>query len=274
MGIVQGIALAAALLAAAVAGGAWAFQTWGIYRFASSAQTPADLGLKDVRVQGYPSEDGAMIHAWIADPGPGHPVILSFFGNSAAIGPSMARLMPLVDAGYGLVMMEYRGSGATRGRPGEAAFARDARALYDRLDALLGRQVAAQDRVLHGFSLGAGVGSRLAATRPFAAVILEAAPLRSCLYYQDRYFGIPFCRILWDERYDVVNYVRAITAPKLFVHGALDPVLPVGRARLLAEAAPPPSTFVELPAGHHADLAQVGLIPAIESFLAGIVPAR
>lgn len=274
MGIIQTMLLALVVVALAVAGGAWAFQTWGIYRFQPVAQAPADFGRAGVRVVEFRSEDGSPIHAWVVDPGPGHPVILSFYGNSAAIGPSMARLMPLVADGYGLVVMEYRGSGATRGKPGEAAFAKDARALYDGLDELLGRPVAPAERVLHGFSLGAGVGSRLAATRPFAAVILEASPLRTCLYYQDRYFGLPFCSVLWDERYDIVDFVREIPAPKLFVHGALDAALPVERARLLAETAPPPATYVELPGGHHADLADHGLIPAIEAFLAGIYPAR
>lgn len=260
------LAVLAVTILAGVAG-IWAFQRHAIYRFDSTPQTPAEAGVPEAEVAAYRSEDGATVHAWVLPPRPGRPVILAFHGNSARIGPSFRRLVPLTDDGTGLVMMEYRGSGATGGRPSEAAFARDARALYDQLDTLLGQPVPAGRRVLEGFSLGAGVGSRLAAERPFAAVILEAAPLRSCLYYQDRWFGIPFCRLLWSERYDIVDHLARITAPKLLVHGERDAVLPLWHLRRLAEAAPEPTEVVVLPGGGHSDLDRHGLVPAIRDFL-------
>lgn len=268
MSAVQVILVALALGAISIVGGVWAFQTYGVHSFDPTSGTPAEFGLPSVRVETFASEDGSPIHAWIADPADGYPVILTFYGNQANVGASMKRIAPLNGSGYGLVMMEYRGSGTTPGRPSEMNFARDARALYDQLDALMGRTVPPQQRILHGFSLGAGVGSRLAADRPFAGVILEAAPLRTCLYYQDRYFGIPFCELMWAERYDVVDHVKGIEAPKLFIHGEIDRALPVERARLLYQAAPMPKKYVELAGGGHADLQDHGLIPAIEAFLA------
>jgi len=259
---------AAALAVALAAGGLWAFQAWGVYRFDPVPQRPEDLGLAGMRVAAFTSADGATIHAWIRDPAPGRPVILSFYGNFAGVGPSMRRLAPLAGDGYGLVMMEYRGSGATAGPPGEERFAADARALYDHLDTLLARPVPADGRVLHGFSLGVGVAVRLAGERRFAAVILEAAYPSLCRYFERRYHGFPLCPFLWRERFDVIDRIGAVTAPMLFVHGARDGDVPLAWGKEIFAAAPGPKRMAVLPEGGHADLARHGLIAEITAFLA------
>lgn len=248
-------------------GGVWAFQTYGIYRFDKTPQTPAAFGLITTQVVTFLSEDGTPLQAWVAGPAPERPVILSFYGNSSAIGPSMQRLAPLIADGYGLVMQRYRGSGGAAGHPSEEGFARDARALYDQLDALIGQPTPANRRVLHGFSLGAGVGSRLAAERPFGAVVLEASFPRGCEYYQKRYYGFPLCTLMWAERYDIIDRIGSITAPKLFVHGTEDRSIPLLWGQRLFEAAPAPKVFVALPGGGHSDLVDYGLIKAMQDFL-------
>ncbi|WP_312163851.1 hypothetical protein [Phenylobacterium sp.] len=252
---------AAALVLASV----WLFQNYGIYRF-SRSDAPLPAAASDgVRSVQFRSSDGQMIGARLAMPQPGKPVIMSFYGNGAGVDASFERLRALRERGFGIAMMEYRGSGATGGKSSEMNFARDALAFYDQLDELMGPP--ANTRVLHGFSLGAGVGSRLAAARPFEAVVFEASPYRTCLYYQDAYKGFPFCWVMWAERYDIVDHMPAIGAPKLFVHGALDEALPVARARQLFQEAPGPKEYVEIPNGHHADLARLGLVDAMESFI-------
>ena len=248
-------------------GGVWAFQTYGVYGFYQTLQSPEAFGLNEVKVVNFTSEDGVTVQAWLAIPTPSAPIIVSFYGNFAAVGPAMQRLLPLTADGTGLVMLHYRGAGGMPGHPSEEAFARDARALYDQLDLLAGQTIPPNRRVLHGFSLGVGVGSRLAAERPFAAVILEASFPRACAYYQRRYHGFPFCALMWAERYDIIDWIGKIDAPKLFVHGTLDVAVPLLWGRQLFTAASGPKTFVELPKGGHADLAAHGLIEAIEDFL-------
>jgi pimeloyl-ACP methyl ester carboxylesterase len=253
--------ITAAALAALMFAGVWAFQAYGIYQFPRSSPPAAD----GVRAVQFRSSDGQMIGARLALPQPGKPVIMSFYGNGAGVDASFERLSALRDRGFGIAMMEYRGSGATGGKSSEMNFARDALAFYDQLDDLMGLPATA--RVLHGFSLGAGVGSRLAAARPFEAVVFEAAPYRACLYYQDAYKGFPFCQVMWAERYDNVDHIRAISAPKLIVHGALDQALPVARARQLFAEVPGPKEYLEIEDGHHADLTQLGLTEAMDAFI-------
>lgn len=262
------ISLAAFSLAVALLlGGIWAFQTYGIYRFDQTAQSPEAFGLTGVKVVAFTSEDGAPVQAWLSMPAPGKLMLFSFYGNFSAIGPSMRRLAPLMADGTGIVMLHYRGGGGMRGYPSEENFARDARALYDQLDVLAGQTIAQSRRALHGFSLGVGVGSRLASERPFAAVVLEASFPRVCVYYQRRYGGLPFCALMWAERYDVIERIGQISAPKLFVHGTADMDVPLAWGQQLFAAAPDPKTFVDLPGGGHANLAAHGLIGVMKDFL-------
>lgn len=255
--------------AALVLTGVWAFQNYGVYDFSRGVPPAPSQAQNGVRSVQFRSSDGQMIGARLAAPEPGKPVIMSFYGNGADIDASFERLRALRDRGFGIAMMEYRGSGGTGGKSSEMNFARDAIAFYDQLDELMGG--TANRRVLHGFSLGAGVGSRLATARPFEAVVFEASPYRACLYYQDAYKGFPFCSVMWAERYDNIDHIRAISAPKLFVHGALDEALPVARARQLFQEAPGPKEYLEIPNGHHADLAKLGLTDAMESFISRFV---
>ena len=250
-----------------VVSGVWIFQTYGAYRFDQSPQSPQAFGLHGVRVLTFTSEDGAPVQAWLSMPKPGQPMLFSFYGNFAAVGPAMKRLVPLMADGTGIVMLQYRGAGGLSGHPTEENFARDARALYDQLDALAGQTIPPERRVLHGFSLGSGVAVRLASERPIAGLVLEAAIPRLCMYFQRRSYGFPLCLLMWAERHDSSRRIDRIDAPVLFVHGTSDSAVPVLWARQLYDKASAPKNFVELAGANHTDLAQHGLIGILQDFL-------
>lgn len=248
-------------------GGIWAFQTYGVYRFNPTPQSPEAFGLTGVKVVNFVSEDGVRAEAWLSLPAPGRPVLFSFYGNFSSIAPSFQRLLPLTQDGSGLIMLHYRGAGGMPGHPSEENFARDARALYDQLDVLVGQIIPPDRRALHGFSLGSGVAVRLASERPFARMVLEAAIPRLCMYFQRRYHGIPLCHLMWAERHDAIDRIDLITAPILFVHGAKDSAVPILWGRQLYDKARAPKRFVELSDASHTSLAQHGLIAVMQDFL-------
>jgi uncharacterized protein len=251
----------------AVFSSVWVFQSYGIYRSDQSLQSPDAFGLTKVKVVAFTSEDGTPLQAWLVPPAAGQAIVISFYGNYAAIGPSMQRLAPLLADGTGLVMLHYRGSGGMEGYPSEENFARDARALYDQLDALAGQPIPSSRRMLHGFSLGASIAVRLAVERAFAGVVLEAATPHLCQYFQRRYHGAPLCALMWAERYDNIARIGSVTAPKLFIHGSQDQEIPLLWGRHLYNAAAEPKRFVSLAKAGHADIPDHGLIPILQDFL-------
>ncbi|MBF9034660.1 hypothetical protein HKCCE2091_10435 [Rhodobacterales bacterium HKCCE2091] len=264
----------AAIVAAALGafGIVWAYQRYAIYTVPETYVTPAEAGFDAVREVRFPTESGGEAHAWVIDPGPGHPVILAFQGNGARTATSMERLMLLVEDGAGVAMLRYRGFEGLPGEPSELGFAEDARALYDALDDVMGQDVPPERRVLYGFSLGAGVGSRLAASRDFAGVILQGASDRTCRYYTRHLRGFPMCRLMWRERYDLVDHVVNAEAPVLVVHGTYDATVRTEEARALYDAAPNGHAFVELPGGH-VDLDRHGLDDVLRDFVETVAPA-
>jgi fermentation-respiration switch protein FrsA (DUF1100 family) len=246
----------------------WAYQRFGIYRFETEVRQPAEFGLSNVRVASFRSEDGAQVSAWIAAPRGDEPVLLAFGGNFAGAGGSAARLQPLLDRGFGMALLVYRGSSGDRGTPSEEAFAMDARALYDALDGLIGRTIPPQRRVLHGFSLGTSVAAGLAAQRPAAGLVLEASFDRCCRWYTRRLRGLPMCALMWRERHDVIDKLAGVAVAKLFLHGSQDDAIPVAWGRALYDACEGEKRFVVIEGGGHADLAEHGALDEVAAFAA------
>lgn len=243
-----------------------------IYRFDQNAETPEQRGLEGVNVVHFISEDGADTQAWVKAPIAGAPVIFYSMGNFTSIGPSVEKLRPFLDKGFGVAALVYRGSSGAHGIPSEEAFAADARALYDQFDALTGTIVPPEQRVAYGYSLGTGVATRLATERPFSGLVLEAAYARFCDYFTDRYYGIPFCYLMWKERYDSADRIGNIGIPLLMLHGEKDSAIRIDSGRNLFEAASEPKRFIAYENGTHVDLGKHGLVDNITEFLAETVP--
>ncbi|MAL79320.1 MAG: hypothetical protein CMN55_09445 [Sneathiella sp.] len=254
------IILGAVILLLIIAGyGALHLFYGSIYRFDQTADGPEKYNLDGVREVTFASEDGQRVAAWIKPPTGNAPVILYFMGNFTSIGPSVGRLAPFLDQGYGLAALVYRGSSGQDGTPSEENFAADARALYDQLDALMGTPVPSQSRIAHGYSLGSGIAVRLATERQIAALTLEAAYARFCDYFTDRYYGLPFCCLMTRERYDSMDRIARINAPLIQFHGEQDSAISMASGERLFEAAVQPKEFHAYPQGTHVNLGEAGL---------------
>ena len=78
--------------------------------------------LEVARKNGYPAEqveyaaaDGTKLLAWYTKPHTGRPVIVFMHGNSYNIEKFYHKMIPLMEAGYGTFMPEYRGFGNVPG---------------------------------------------------------------------------------------------------------------------------------------------------------------
>ncbi len=238
-----------------------------IYRF--------DLWRTDARATGGPGRlvemeaaDGTPLLLWAHAPAPGQPTVLHFGGNAGVLRMAVARVRPLVEAGYGVVVMNYRGAGGMAGAPSEAAITADALEVYDRIAEVPGFGAGAP--VLYGASLGAAVAVQVAAERPAAAVILAAPFARLCETAQHHYPWLPACLVLRDETWDTLGTIGRVSAPLLVLHGARDRVIPLSQAARLVEAAPEPKRFVTYPRAGHRDLAAHGAVGEILAFLASL----
>jgi hypothetical protein len=267
------IVLAALVILLVIAGFVGMHYFYGaIYKFNQTADGPESYGLEDVREVTFTSEDGETVAAWIKPPESEAPVLFYFMGNFTSIGPSVGRLKPFLDKGFGLAALVYRGSSGKGGVPSEDAFAADSRALYDQLDILMEEEIPASRRIGYGYSLGSGIAVRLASERSLAALTLEAGYARFCDYFTDAYHGLPFCRLMSRERYDSIDRIIEINTPLLMLHGEQDTAIRMPTARRLFDAASEPKSFRTYMDGNHVNLADQGLIEDSLNFYREHVP--
>lgn len=217
--------------------------------------------LKSVRLQ---TEGGLDLLAWWLPPASAaRPVLLYFHGNGGNLGDRAARLRFFAAAGDGVLMPEYPGYGGNPGAPSETAlFGTVAPALaFLRAMRIEERRVA-----VYGESLGTGVAAFAAAGRQFGAVILESPFTSVTAIARQRYWFLPV-GLLVRDKFDTLDRIGRIDAPLLIALGENDDVVPPGMGRALFAAAAEPKQLWAVPEGGHEDLAQFGLLEAVERFL-------
>lgn len=154
------------------------------------------------------------------------PAALLYFGGNAEDVhfslPELAAAFP----DRALYLMQYRGYGASTGKPSERALVNDALALYD---AVAARHCTV---AVAGRSLGGAVALRLASARPAERLIL-ITPLDSVADVAARHYPILPVRWLLRDRFDAEPYAPAITVPASLIVAENDEIVPRDSANAL-----------------------------------------
>lgn len=242
-----------------------------IYHPGSTLPHPRATAAPDMAVVSYRTTDGLTLRSWHAPASGGHPTIVLFHGNAGTIASRAAKARLFLDAGYGVLLAEYRGYGGNPGTPTEDGLFADGRAA---LAFLAGRRVDPSRTVLYGESLGSGVAVRMAYEwaakgHSVAAVVLEA-PFLSVVSVAKHH--TPWAPVDWllSDRYDSRARIAGLGAPLLIVHGEQDTTVPVGQGRALFEQALEPKAIRLFPRASHNDLYHHGagkvVLEYLESF--------
>ncbi|PHQ69175.1 MAG: hypothetical protein COB93_08715 [Sneathiella sp.] len=157
-------------------------------------------------------------------------------------------------AGFGVLLVEYRGYAGSSGAPTEAGVIADGLASYDYVRARSDQPIG-----LYAHSLGTAIAVPVAAAREVFAVVL-AAPMTSIIDVARYRMGwVPFDGMI---RYPFRSDLRigAITAPLLILHGTEDKVIPFALGSRLAALAPTGTKFVAIEGAGHNDLPDFGAL--------------
>lgn len=222
-------------------------------------------GVPDAEIVSVPTADGLRLNAWYAaSASADRPVALFLHGNAGHIGHRADRMRRFQAAGWGVLLLDYRGYGGNPGSPTEDGLARDAQAA---LALLRDRGIAADRLVIWGESLGAAVAIRLATEAPAAALILEAPFTSMVDMARMRYKVVPVGALLKD-RFESINRIGALTLPLLIMHGARDTLVPSSMGERLYHAATAPDRqFWHIEDAGHNDLAEHGAVDAGIAFV-------
>ena len=209
---------------------------------------PEGWRLEEVRL---PREAGIELAGVLLLPPVARPPLVIYFGGNAeevtAGAPDAARV-------YGqraVLMVNYRGYGASGGRPGEKDIVADAVALYDwaaKRPDIDGTRIA-----VHGRSLGSGVAVQVAAARPVRCVVLTT-PFESARdVAADMYPWLPV-GLLMRHPFDSLARAPQLKVPALMLVGEADTLIAPRHSRRLAAAWGGPVELVAYPGFGHNDI--------------------
>ena len=225
-----------------------------IYPFQPGFSAAQPVGVPGARATTFPASDGTPVTVWLVPPDADRPTVLYFMGNGGSLPSHGPLLAEIASQGFGVVALNFRGAGGAPGKPSQAALEADALALYDQLDAIVGRPVPATRRVIYGTSLGAALAVQLAARRPSAGVVLESPFNRLCEVAQFHYPIFPACLLLPYERWNSAGRIGEVAAPVLILHGDADETIPLSQGRALLAAAREPKRLIVYPEAGHNEL--------------------
>ncbi len=227
---------------------------------------PQEYSLKELEPLVATTEDGLKITSWYSPPRACDKMTVVFFqGNAGHLGYRNYKVRPWLDAGYGVLMVGYRGFGNV-GVPSEEGFYMDAQAA---LDAVRAKDVPENGMVFYGESLGTGVAVQMATEYAVAALILEAPYTSLPDVGADRYPWMPV-RWLLRDRYDSLYKIKKVHAPLLLLHGELDRVVPVKFGKELFAEAGQPKQAVYVPEAGHNDVYNLKVQQIVLNFLSTI----
>jgi hypothetical protein len=218
--------------------------------------TPHSIGAvyEDVWLR---TSDGVRLHAWFVPESKDavrpearqqrRLAVLLLHGNAGNVSHRLDKLAVLHGLGAAVLMLDYRGYGASDGAPDEPGLYRDADAAYDWLVA---RGFAPEEIIAYGESLGGTVATELAARRRVGGLVLDSTPSSIVGVARHHYPFVPV-GVLLSARFDALARVGRVSAPILILHSPDDEIVPFAMAEEMRAAARSPARLVRLRGGHN-----------------------
>lgn len=209
--------------------------------------TPADIGLAFDAVT-LSTADGEALAGWFIPAAAARGTLLYLHGNGGNIGHRLDPIAVFHRLGLNIFIIDYRGYGASSGKPCEEGTYRDALAAWAYLTQE--KRLAPERIVLFGESLGGSIAARLAARHPPAGLIIYASFTSVPEMAQALYPMFP-ASWLARYRYDTRAALNSVSCPVLILHSREDEIIPFSHGQALLEAAHEPKRLVELRGGHN-----------------------
>ena len=239
------------------------FQRNLLYYPSTKNAKPADYGISEMALVEILTSDGLKLNAWFKEAEEGKQTILYLHGNAGHLGNRSTKVKKYLDAGFGLLLLSYRGYGGNSGKPSEKNLYIDGHAA---ISFLIKYQVPLSNTVIYGESLGTGVAVEIARNLRINCLILEAPFSSMTEVAAHHYFYLP-TRFLLKDHYNSIGKINEITTPILFVHGELDSVVPWKIGKRLYTAAPQPKELLLIKPANHNNLYDFGASNAIIEFI-------
>jgi alpha-beta hydrolase superfamily lysophospholipase len=200
------------------------------------------------------------------------PSFIYFHGNGEVVS-DYDHIAPIYNQlGINLFVADYRGYGASRGRPTFSNMISDALAIFKAFVDILNENHYSNDIFVMGRSLGSAPAIEIVYhhQEQLKGLVIESgfASIINLLLY----LGLPTESLgLKDTEFPNLTKMRTITIPTLIIHGEYDSLIPPTEGKALFEnAASRNKNLVIIPDAEHNDIMLVGMeryFKAIKEFI-------
>lgn len=223
---------------------------------------PAGVHIEDVWLQ---TRDGERIHAWWLPHPQAEGAVLYFHGNAGNISHFGARAYGLRTAlKRSVLLIDYPGYGKSSGKPSEAGCYAAADAGHDWL--LQTAKYPPQTLVVFGESLGGGVATHIASTKPHQALVLVRTFTSIPDIARSKVITSSAAPLV-KNTFDNLGRISKCTQPKFIAHGDRDKLIPLAQATQLYEAAGRPKHFYLMEGHGHSDPWPDEFLPRLANFV-------
>ncbi|GAA5130063.1 alpha/beta fold hydrolase [Luteolibacter yonseiensis] len=217
--------------------------------------TPRMWGLKYESVD-FKSADGTALHGWFIPaksktPQTAKGTVVFSHGNTGSVGHHLGFCVWLAEAGYNVLLYDYRGFGKSGGSVDRRGMIDDVKAAF----AYVRKRpdIDPEKLISYGHSLGGAQSVTALGESPvkgLRAIVIDGA--FASYQAMARIIGGQLGASLVTDELSPRDFVKKLTpTPLLVVHGTRDEIVPVSQGKQLYEAAGEPKTLFEVKAGRH-----------------------
>ena len=208
----------------------------------------------------------AKLHGWLVRPSEidrAEPLLIYYGGNAEELSGNLVEFRSHGIQQY--LMINYRGYGNSTGVPSERQLVADALHIFDQIIAT--HQLAPENIILMGRSLGTGVAVKVASLRHVGGVIL-VTPFDSLVNVAKSHYPFLPVNLLIKHRFDSLALAPQVKRPMLALIAGQDEIIPAASSQNLVKNWAGPLQSVSIPAAGHNDIQQYpDFWQAIGSFL-------
>lgn len=175
---------------------------------------------------------------------------LFFHGSGGNVSTYAFMTQPLIEAGYQVLMVDFRGYGKSTGQPTHQNIQHDGQKFLDY--ALQMKELAGKKVILYGASMGSQIATNLAKNngKSIHALVLDGTI--SSLNDVAIHFAPQQEAFLKSISfpYSAKEDIKGVTLPTLFIHSEKDIMIPYQQGRMVYDNAPGPKVFLNYDGPH------------------------
>jgi fermentation-respiration switch protein FrsA (DUF1100 family) len=208
---------------------------------------PSDINLPFENIV-FETKDRLKLSAWFIPAEKAELTVLFCHGNGGNMTHRLDTINILNELGLNCFIFDYRGYGASEGKPSEAGTYRDAEAAYKWLTQK--KSISPENIILFGRSLGGSIAAYLATKIEAKALIVESS-FTSYVDIGKKFYPYMPIRLAAIYSYPTIDYIRRVRYPVMIIHSRNDEIIPFEFGLRLYDAANEPKEFIEISGSHN-----------------------